>query len=244
MPRKPRFLLPGVPVHLVQRGNNRQAVFFADEDRRAYLGWLAEASDRWGCAIHAYVLMSNHVHLLATPTDEEGTGRMMQHLGRRYVPYINRRHRRSGTLWEGRYRASLVDSERYLLVCHRYIESNPVRAGMVKTPAGHPWSSYGRNATGAEDPLVTEHPLYTALGVSPQQRRRAYRELFRTAPDNDVTKDIRACLQSGTPLGSEGFRERIERTLGVAVGQARRGRPRRAVPEKGGRTTGGQRSPA
>ena len=246
MPRKPRFLLPGVPVHVVQRGNNRQPIFFEDDERRAYLGWLAEAAERWGCAIHAYVLMTNHVHLLATPSDVEGMGRMMQYLGRRYVPFVNRRHRRSGTLWEGRYKASLVESEGYLLICHRYIESNPVRAGMGKTPAAYPWSSYARNADGAEDPLITEHALYTALGASAGERRKAYRELFRTVPEKDATRAIRACLQTGTPLGTAGFRERIERTLGVRVGQSRRGRPRRAspaehstVPEVSGRPPGG-----
>jgi putative transposase len=134
--------LSDVPVHIVQRGNNRQAIFFADEDYRAYLGWLNEAATRWACAIHAYVLMTNHVHLLLSPTDPKGVSGLMQYLGRRYVPYINHRYRRSGTLWEGRFKSSLIQSETYLLLCHRYIELNPVRAAMVVAPGDYPWSSW------------------------------------------------------------------------------------------------------
>lgn len=230
MPRKPRFTLPDLPMHIVQRGNNRQAIFFADEDRRAYLGWLAEAAERWGCAVHAYVLMSNHVHLLVTPSSAEGVSRMMQYLGRQYVPYINRRHQRTGSLWEGRYRASLVQTDRYLLACSRYIERNPVRAGLVSTPGEHPWSSHAHNAFGVVDALVTEHPVYTALGATPQLRQQAYRDLFKDDDEGEATTAIRACLQSGTPLGDNGFHAGIAGALGRAVGQTKRGRPRKQEP--------------
>jgi putative transposase len=146
MPRKPRFFLPGVSAHVVQRGNNRQAVFYDDADYLTYLDWLEEGAKRYGCVIHAYVMMTNHVHLLATPQEKESISRLLQHVGRRYVPYINHTYGRSGTLWEGRFKASIVHASEYLLACYRYIELNPVRAGMVKTPRGYRWSSYRANA--------------------------------------------------------------------------------------------------
>jgi putative transposase len=138
MPRKPRFFLADVPTHVVQRGNNRQPTFFDDNDRRVYLKWLAEAMERWNCAVHAYVLMTNHVHLLLTPNDAQGVSRAMQYLGRRYVPYMNHRHGRTGTLWEGRFKSSLVQSDAHLLTCYRYIELNPVGAGMVAVSDAYP----------------------------------------------------------------------------------------------------------
>ena len=154
MARKPRFNLPGVPQHVIQRGNNRESCFFDAEDYRCYLDALGHASKQCGCAVHAYILMTNHVHLLVTQERRDGVSAMMQSLGRRYVRYINDRHRRTGTLWEGRYKAALVDSERYLLACYRYIELNPVRAGMVELPGRYPWSSYRYNALGMPDSLV------------------------------------------------------------------------------------------
>ena len=135
MPRKPRFQLPGIPAHVVQRGNNRQAIFFDDADHRAYLSWLHEGLKRYGCELHAYVLMTNHVHFLLTPDTRDGISRLIQYVGRHYVPYINHSYGRTGTLWEGRYKASLVQEEHYLLMCMRYIEMNPVRAQMVRSPA-------------------------------------------------------------------------------------------------------------
>ena len=227
MPRKPRFDLPDVPVHVVQRGNNRQPVFFSDADRRAYLEWLGEAAERYGCAIHAYVLMTNHIHLLATPPTVGATSRMMQYVGRYYVPYINRAHGRSGTLWDGRYKASLVDSDRYLLVCQRYIELNPVRAGLAKAPADYRWSSYAANAQGVFDALVRPHPTYNMLGATPAARRSAYRALFEDALDPAGVEDMRRAVQTGTPLGGAAFRARIETALGHRIGLMRRGRPSR-----------------
>ncbi len=226
MPRKPRFFLPDVPAHVVQRGNNRQPVFFADDDYRAYLGWLAEAAGRYGCAVHAYVLMTNHVHLLVTPETRASISRMMQYVGRRYVPYVNRVYGRSGTLWEGRFKGAPIDGEAYLLACSRYIELNPVRAGMVARPADYRWSSYRANALGEVDRLLSPHPVFLALAGEPVARCGAYRALFRGQVDDRQLDGIRSTLQTGTPLGGDRFRARIERTLKVKVGHDRRGRPR------------------
>lgn len=227
MPRKRRFFLPDVPTHVVQRGNNHQAVFFDDDDYRAYLNWLGGAASANGCAIHAYALMTNHVHLLVTPSERDAVSATLQDLGRHYVPYINRCYQRTGTLWEGRFRASMVQEEDYLLTCYCYIELNPVRAAMVELPEDYPWSSYRANAMGAADPLVTAHPLYLALGATPEARREAYRAIFATHLDPDLVRDLRACLQTGTPLGNDRFRAQIEQALGVKVGHSTRGRPRK-----------------
>jgi len=232
MPRKPRFYLPGLPAHVVQRGNNRQAVLFEDGDYTAYLRWLGEGAERYGCAIHAYVLMTNHVHLLVTPQTREGISRMLQYLGRHYVMHINQTYGRSGTLWEGRHKGSVVSADDHLLRCYRYIELNPVRAAMVRSPGRYLWSSYGANAAGKKDPLITPHERYLALGRSAEQRRYAYRELYRDHLEEHQVHEIRAALQTGTPLGNDRFREQMEKTLKQKVGQARRGRPTTKQPRK------------
>lgn len=228
MPRKPRFFIPDIPVHIVQRGNNKQPIFFAERDYRVYLDWLQDASVSWGCAIHAYVLMTNHVHLLTTPEDAEGISRMMQTVGRRYVQYVNRTYSRSGTLWEGRFKSSLVQQSAYLLACYRYIELNPIRAGMAAAE-DYRWSSYRHNALGEADPLITGHGEYLTLGSTDQQRRRAYRELIASGLEDAVVTQLRGCVQTGTPFGSDRFRQQIEQTLGCKVGFSRRGRPRRPM---------------
>jgi putative transposase len=171
--------MPNVPLHIIQRGNNRQACFYADEDYRKYLEWLQEYAAKTGCLVHAYVLMTNHVHLLVSVADGGSAGRLMKALGQRYVQYVNRSYKRSGTLWEGRFRSCLTQEEAYLLTCQRYIELNPVRAGMVDHPAEYPWSSYRANAQGEADALVKPHSLYEALGCDAARREAAYRELFR-----------------------------------------------------------------
>lgn len=227
MPRKPRFYLPGVPAHVVQRGNCRQAVFYDDNDYRVYLTWLKEGAEKYGCAIHAYVLMTNHVHLLMTPESREGISRVIQHVGRNYVTYINHSYGRSGTLWEGRHKGCIIDSESYLLACMRYIELNPVRAGMVSKPIDYCWSSYAANATGSYDKLVMPHPCYMAIAENAQERQFAYRELFRQSLESDQVHEIRSTVQTGTPLGNDRFKEQIEKTLNCKVGQARQGRPRK-----------------
>lgn len=232
MPRKPRFFVPNVPVHVVQRGNNRQAVFFDDGDYRVYLEWLSEAAATHGCAIHAYVLMTNHVHLLMTPVEHRSVSDTLQALGRRFVPYINRSYGRTGTLWEGRFKANPVQEDAYLLSCYRYIELNPVRAGMVDDPAHYRWSSYGANALGEDNPLLHPHPLYLALGADDAGRHAAYRELVAAGLGAEHLKRLRACLQTGTPLGNERFREQIEQALNVRVGYSTRGRPKKPPAEQ------------
>ena len=229
MPRKPRFNLPGVPQHIVQRGNNREPCFLGEGDYRRYLDDLGEVAEKFSCRLHAYVLMTNHVHLLITPESEHGIGQMMQALGRRYVYFINRTYRRTGTLWEGRYKASLVDSEAYLLTCMRYIELNPVRANMVGHPAEYGWSSYAANAQGKADPLITPHAVYSGLGRSDDERRWAYRELFRYHLGHEELHSIRDALNHELVLGRSHFKDRIE---ALTRRQARPGLPGRPRAEE------------
>ncbi len=213
MARLPRIVIPGQPLHIVQRGNNRQPCFFTDADYRFYLASLQEASTRYGCRIHAYVLMTNHLHLLLTPESAEAPSAMLQSVGRRYVRYINHAYRRTGTLWEGRFKSTLIDSERYLLVCSRYIELNPVRARMVAQPADYRWSSYRHNALGEADTLLTLHPLYENLSADTTQRCAAYRALFIVQTDPTELQAIRNATETGTVLGNDRFKENIETTL-------------------------------
>jgi putative transposase len=225
MPRKQRFYLPSVPAHVVQRGNARQAVFFNDGDYKVYLDWLREGADKYGCAIHAFVLMTNHVHLLLTPQHTLSISSTIQHVGRKYVTYVNRRYNRSGTLWEGRHKGSLIHSATYALACSRYIEMNPVRAGMVRSPSDYKWSSYRKNAFGAAPAWLTPLPEYLGLGFDARRRRHAYRELFRDHISDDDLHRIRSCVQTGTPLGDKRFKQQIEAMFGRSVGQNRPGRP-------------------
>jgi len=234
MPRRPRLDLPNIPQHIIQRGNDRQPCFFADVDRLRYLDDLREICTKEDCAVHAYALMTNHVHLLATPSSGGQIGRLMQALGRRYVRFVNDRYRRTGTLWEGRYKSCLVDSETYLLRCYRYIELNPVRAGMVARPSDYGWSSHAANAAGRHDPLVREHPAYQALGASASERQLAYRRLFDTPAAADEVDTIRLYLQRQHALGSSRFKDAIERQLARPVGPAKVGRPRK--PRQGTET--------
>ena len=201
MARPPRLELPDVPLHVVQRGNNRAACFFNDVDRRFYLKCLREAAASRGCAVHAYVLMTNHVHLLVTPPEEGAVGAMMQDIGRRYVRVINTLHGRTGSLWEGRFKSSLIDSERYLLTCHRYIEANPVRAGMVAHAAHYAWSSYGHFAGTRADASITEHPLYLALGRSESDRRAAFAALSNQPLAERELEQIRAAINTESASG-------------------------------------------
>jgi putative transposase len=229
--RPARFLLPGQPQHVIQRGNNRGRVFFGDADHRFYLDCLAEACRRYACEVHAYVLMTNHVHLLVSPRSEEGLPRAMQSVGRRYAQFVNWRRERTGSLWEGRYRACAIDTESYFLVCSRYIELNPVRAGMAARPEEYPWSSFHANASGRHDALVSPHPLYVALGASMVERCREYRMLFEQDIGQAKLEQIREATQKGWPLGDAPFRKTVEVLSG-----------RRAAPRtRGGRRRGGGR---
>lgn len=230
MPRKPRMYLPDVPAHVVQRGNNHAACFFHAADYRFYLAALQEALLRHRVALHAYVLMTNHVHLLLTPTDREGISRVLQHTGRCYVRHVNAVYGRTGTLWEGRHKASLIDADDYLLACYRYIELNPVRAGMVAAPEEYPWSSYRRHAWGEADELVTDHALYTALAEEPARRQQHYRQLFKGRMADESLTKMREALSANHPVGDDRFREAIARQLGRPVGRPRRGRPPRNSP--------------
>jgi putative transposase len=224
MARLPRFFVPDTPQHVIQRGNDRQPIFRTSADHAFFLGCLEFAARRHGVAIHAYVLMTNHVHLLATPETGTSLPRAMQSLGRVYVQYFNSMHSRSGTLWEGRYKATIVESDRYLLACMRYIELNPVRAGLVEHPERYPWSSHRANAFGVFDPLVRAHPLYRTLGATPANRRAAYLALFGQAVANGETHAIRDATQNAWALGGAEFRRDLER-LGRRAERAPLGRP-------------------
>ncbi len=229
MPRQRRFMIAGMPQHVIQRGHNRQACFFADKDRWRYLDILSEAAERNEVSVHSYVLMSNHVHLLVTPRQPYGIAHMIQDLGRKFVRYINRRYERTGGLWEGRYKSCLVDSDAYLLTCMRYIEMNPVRAGMVTRPGEYQWSSYAVNALGKPDALISPHPVYQGLGRSSEQRRRSYRSMFDNGMDEFELDNIREALNRELVLGQDGFKSAVESQLGRAVRPGKRGRPRRKV---------------
>jgi putative transposase len=228
MPRQPRYPLPDIPQHVIQRGNNRQPVFFADDDYCFYLACLQRAAEQHACAVHAYVLMTNHVHLLVTPSQANGVAKLMQSLGRRYVQYVNVTYQRTGTLWEGRYRACLVEADTYLFSCSRYIELNPVRAAMAPHPGAYPWSSYRWHACGEPDPVITDHSLYHALGSTPDERQAAYRGLFEEVLDARVLQDIRTTLHQSRVLGTERFKDAIEEPLARRVRPGRPGRPRQS----------------
>lgn len=234
MPRRARLMLPAVPVHVIQRGNNRQACFFADEDYRFYLEWLAEYARKTACRIHAYVLMTNHVHLLVSADDTVGIGALMKALGQRYVQYVNRAYRRSGTLWEGRFRSCLAQEEGYLLACHRYIELNPVRARMVEHPADYRWSSYRANAQGEATDLVVPHAIYQALGSDEAARRAAYRELFRYELEPGLVDSIRQATNGNFALGDARFAAQIAAAVGRRAVPGKAGRPRKAVESETG----------
>ncbi len=233
MPRRARLSVAGVPWHIIQRGNNRSVCFFAEEDYRFYLDHLGELARRFGCAVHAYVLMTNHVHLLLTPSKADSAALLMKHLGQRYVQYVNRGYRRSGTLWEGRFRSCLTQSEDYVLACYRYIELNAVRAGIVRHPREYRWSSYGANALGRSDPLLTPQGQYVRLGRSEEIRREAYRELFKAHLDAEVVAQIRGATNGNFALGSERFQEQIEAALGRRARRGEAGRPRGKAPDDG-----------
>lgn len=232
MARQPRFFVPGETQHVIQRGNNRAPIFAGEQDYHFFLDCLRKACVVHGVLAHAYVLMTNHLHLLATPMHELSLPRTLQSVGRRYVQFFNSTYRRTGTLWEGRYRASVVDSERYLLTCMRYIEMNPVRAGMVEHPRDYPWSSHRANAQGVPDPLVTAHELYCRLGRSLMERQQAYRELFRLQlPATDV-QTIREATNKNWALGDERFTQRIGEVSGRQSKPKRQGR--QSKPDEAG----------
>lgn len=225
MPRKPRAYAPHIPYHIVQRGNNRSACFFAPEDFGFYINTLHDALSQFAVSLHAYVLMTNHVHLLMTPADTQGISKVMQAVGRTYVKTINQRYRRTGTLWEGRHKASAIGSERYLLACQRYIELNPVRAGMVEHPGDYRWSSYHAHAGVKKIKCIQPHPAYLRLGESDSERQRNYRELFKHEIPADQIHSLRDCIQHNYPLGNDRFKAEIEAATQRKIGHLKPGRP-------------------
>ncbi|MEP5765564.1 MAG: transposase [Halieaceae bacterium] len=226
MARRPRFAPAGYAQHVIQRGNNRQTIFCCDHDRALYTRWLRDYAEEYEVAIHAWVYMSNHVHLLVTPDQADGLSLTMQALGRRYVRYFNRKYERSGTLFEGRFRSCLVADRGYLLACCRYIEMNPVRAGIVEFPEDYLWSSYGSNALGLKSSLISPHKSYLALGASQEQRQRAYRGLF-VAREGDLSiEEIRLATNKGLAFGGARFKDEFESIFACSVTPGPRGRPR------------------
>lgn len=228
MARLPRFVILRQPQHVIQRGNNRGVIFVADEDYQFYLQKLGDACKKYDCEIHAYVLMTNHVHLLITPHSENGISKVMQYIGRYYVQYFNTQYQRTGTLWEGRYKATLLDSESYLLTCSRYIELNPVRARMVKDPEKYPWSSYHFNALGQDNSLLSTHSVYKALGVDNASRQSNYFALFKNHIPKAELEEIRTATNKAWVLGNDLFKSRIEQLMDRQVQPKPRGGDRRS----------------
>ena len=219
-----------IPLHIIQRGNNRNNCFFDEFDYMLYLALLRASTVKHDCALHAYVLMSNHVHLLVTPGDIGGPARMMKMLGEQYVQYVNRRYKRTGNLWQGRYRSCLVSDDAYFMVCQRYIELNPVRAGMVSLPAQYQWSSHQLNLDGSTDNMITPHALHKALGGDGEQRRDAYRDLFATEVDERLIEELRKSTNSNFAFGCPIFKDRMAQALGTPAVRRPPGRPRSHQP--------------
>lgn len=234
MARLPRLWLPGLPEHLIIRGNNRQAIFRSDGDRVFFHRCLVEVSRQHGVEVHAYVFMGNHVHLLATGPAARSISQMVQALGRRYVSYFNYLYKRTGTLWEGRFRSSVVETDRYLLTVHRYIELNPVRAGMTSDPVEFPWSSHRRLVQGTGDDAVTPHALYQGLAMDDPGRRRLYRMMFAAPIAAETLARIRSSVHKGWALASEEWCEEL------ALRSGRRAAPR----SRGGAHRGDERGQA
>lgn len=230
MARLPRLTVPGYPHHIIQRGNNRQAIFAERADYEQLLALIEEHAKCFGVAVHAYVLMSNHFHLLATPEDAAGIPQMMQAVGRQYVRYFNRRQARTGTLWEGRYRSTLIQAERYLLACMVYIDLNPVRAGMVADPADYPWSSHAHYIGRRVDRLVTPHPMYWALGNTPFARDAAYAELVHAGLSTGQQQALTDSALRGWALGEADYVAELQQRTSRRVAKGQSGRPKKLSP--------------
>lgn len=227
MARLPRLAVPGYPHHLIQRGNNRQAIFAATADYETLLSMLDENARKFEVELHAYVLMTNHFHLLATPATQEGLPLLMQAVGRRYVRYFNQRQGRTGTLWEGRYRSTLIQADRYLLACMVYIDLNPVRAGLVAAAKDYPWSSHGHYAGLRADKLVTPHPLYWSLGNTPFAREAAYSEMVAAGVTADQERALTESALRGWALGESDYVEDLQKRTARRVAKGKAGRPPR-----------------
>ena len=225
MPRRARLAVAGIPWHIIQRGNNRGACFFHEEDYRFYLEQLGTQARKFGCLVHAYCLMTNHVHLLVTPREKDSASLLMKDLGQRYVQFINRMYQRTGTLWDGRFKSCLTQEEQSVLACYRYIELNPVRAGMVPHPRDYPWSSYGCNGAGDPNMLITPHLQYLGLSSNSEERLNNYRGLIEEKFDEQELSDIRGATNGNYVLGNTRFQKEIEIALGRRTRPGRPGRP-------------------
>lgn len=232
MARLPRLSLAGYAHHVIQRGNNRQLIFQTDDDYRFMLALLHEAAKAHQVALHAYVLMSNHFHLLLTPQTDEGVPKMMQAVGRRFVRYFNDRTRRSGTLWEGRYKSTLIQSEAYLLTCMAYIDLNPVRAGMVAQPADYAWSSHGAYIGLRQDRLLSPHPLYWSLGNTPFSREAAYAALVGAGVSADQHQGLTDATLGAWALGDAAFTAALQKQTPRRISKAKAGRPTGKQPKR------------
>ena len=230
MARLPRLVLPNHPHHIIQEGNDRQLIFREDEDYQRFLGWLKESAREFKVGVHAYVLMPTHLHLLASPSTEEGLARMMQRVGRYYVPWFNQKYARLGGLFRGRFKTSLIDSECYFMMCSCYIEFNPVRTGVVSDPAHYPWSSYAHHAGVRQESLIIDHALYWGLGNTPFQREAAYIELARQPLSPAELDSINQAVLKGWPPGSEAFKTQLQLKAKRQVLPAKRGRPFKVKP--------------
>ena len=208
MARPSRLFLPGIPLHIIQRGGNRQDCFLDDADRRRYLAYLRACLLASPCRVHAYVLMRNHIHLLLSAQDIVFLSRVMKTLNQRYTQYFNWRYGCTGSLWEGRYKSCLVQGERYLLTCQRYIELNPVRAGMVKAASHYRWSSYRSNALGTTDQLLSPHALYLSLGQTDAERQGRYRALFEESLTEQCVTQLRVAINAEFVIGDQAFLQR------------------------------------
>jgi putative transposase len=232
MARHHRVTFPGIALHVRQRGNDRQDCFREEADRLVYLSALRALCDRWACALHAYCLMTNHVHLLLTPMEGGDCSMLMRDLGRSYVRYFNDRHARTGTLWEGRFQSCLVDSPTYVMGCYRYVEENPVRAGMVARAVDYPWSSYASNAGIAPDPSLEPHCEYLALGQNDAGRQASYAGLFNGVQAPGMVAAFRLATSTGYPLADDALKQSLA-TRGFRIGPEKRGPKGKMEPKPG-----------
>mgnify|MGYP001817814936 CR=1 FL=1 len=226
MARLPRYTITNQTQHIIQLGRDLQQVFFEEQDYQYYHDCLDAAAYNYGLKIHAYALLPDHIHILATPGRSDSISRTIQSIGRNYVQYFNESYEGSGTLWEGRYRATVLDEKQYLLACSRYIETNPVRAGLSKSPRDYPWSSYAYNALGKDDEMITPHREYQKLGANHKERARAYRALFKQKLSDETVSLITESTVKGWALGDTRFVQKIEKLSGRRASQLPKGRPK------------------